>query len=102
MRSQPDTSSPVQDAVAAATRSGRDIPRSSHEAATVRPSYERILDAFARHGAMTPDEVAEKLGRSIFYIRPRCSELRALGLLRATCETRANPTSGLPASVLSL
>lgn len=67
-----------------------------------RPSYQHILDAFAAHGAMTPDELAEKLARSVFYTRPRCSELRALGLLHATGERRPNAISGLPAEVLSL
>jgi hypothetical protein len=50
---------------------------------------------------MTPDELAAKMDRSLFYTRPRCSELRALGLLHATGETRANAISGLHADVLS-
>jgi hypothetical protein len=38
----------------------------------LRPPHQRILDAFMIHGTMT---------RSVFYTRPRCSELRAMGLL---------------------
>lgn len=68
----------------------------------LRPSHQRILDAFIAYGTMTPDELAEKIARSVFYTRPRCSELRAMGLLRPTGEVRRNPESGLKASVLSL
>lgn len=68
----------------------------------LRPSHQRILDAFIAYGTMTPDELAEKIARSVFYTRPRCSELRAMGLLRPTGEVRRNPESGLKASVLSI
>jgi hypothetical protein len=68
----------------------------------IRPSHQRILDAFRIQGAMTPDELAAHIGRSVFYSRPRCSELRAMSLLHPTGETRENATSGLRAAVLSL
>lgn len=68
----------------------------------ISPSHQRILDAFRVHGAMTPDELAAYIGRSVFYSRPRCSELRAMSLLHPTGETRENATSGLRAAVLSL
>lgn len=68
----------------------------------IRPSHQRILDAFHAHGAMTPDELAAHIGRSVFYSRPRCSELRAMGLLHPTGEMHENATSGLRAAVLSL
>lgn len=67
----------------------------------LRPSHQRILDAFITHGAMTPDELAETIARSVFYTRPRCSELRTMGLLRPTGEVRRNPLSGLRAGVLT-
>lgn len=67
----------------------------------LRPSHQRILDAFQRRGALTPDELAAEIDRSVFYTRPRCSELRAMGLLRPTGETRRNASSGLRAMVLS-
>lgn len=69
---------------------------------TLRPSHQRILDAFMTHGTMTPDELADKIARSVFYTRPRCSELRAMGLLHPTGEVRRNPQSGLKAGVLSV
>lgn len=68
----------------------------------IRPSHQRILDAFRAHGAMTPDELAAHIGRSVFYSRPRCSELRAMRLLHPTGEMHENATSGLRAAVLSL
>ena len=67
-----------------------------------RPSHQRILDAFIAHGPMTPDELAEKIERSVFYTRPRCSELCAMGLLHRTGEAHINASSGLKADVLSL
>lgn len=80
--------------------SGRGTPASGPNA--LRPSHQRILDAFIAHGTMTPDELAEKIDRSVFYTRPRCSELRAMGLLHATGEVRRNAQSGLKAGVLSI
>jgi hypothetical protein len=72
------------------------------DACALRPSHQRILDAFMTHGTMTPDELADKIARSVFYTRPRCSELRAMGLLHPTGEVRRNPQSGLKAGVLSV
>jgi hypothetical protein len=80
--------------------SGRGTSTSNLNA--LRPSHQRILDAFIAHGTMTPDELAEKINRSVFYTRPRCSELRAMGLLHTTGEVRRNAQSGLKAGVLSL
>jgi hypothetical protein len=77
-------------------------PIDAGKALPLRPSHERILEAFAIYGAMAPDELAERIGRSALYVRPRCSELRAMGLLRATGESRRNPTSGLSAVVLAI
>ena len=68
----------------------------------LRPAHQRILDAFRVYGPMVPDELAERIGRSTLYVRPRCSELRAMGLLRATGQSRRNPTSGLSAVVLTV
>lgn len=50
---------------------------------------------------MTPDEIAASLGESILAIRPRCTELKALGLVVATPETRRN-ASGCRARVLAV
>lgn len=73
-----------------------------HDERRIRPSHQRILDAYRAHGAMTPDELAAQIGRSVFYSRPRCTELRAMGLLHPTGETRENAASGLHAAVLNL
>jgi hypothetical protein len=80
----------------AGTNTGQDAQR------RIRPSHQRILDVFRAQGAMTPDELAAQMGRSVFYSRPRCTELRAMGLLHPTGGTRENATSGLRAAVLSL
>lgn len=84
----------------------RDKANSGHfptgKAGSLRPSHQRILDAFVTFGAMTPDELAEKIARSVFYTRPRCSELRAMGLLRPNGEVHRNAASGLRAEVLTL
>lgn len=51
-----------------------------------------------RSKAMTADEVAAKLKRSILVIRPRISELRAKQKIEPTGKRRAN-ASGLMANV---
>ncbi len=66
----------------------------------LRPAHECLLSEFAKHGNMTPDELAEKIGRTVLYTRPRCSELRAMGYLYPTGEKRPN-SSGIDAGVLA-
>lgn len=83
-------------------RRGASEAESGADAGALRPSHQRILDAFSAHGTMTPDELADRMNRSVFYTRPRCSELRAMGLLHPTGEVRRNAQSGLKAGVLSL
>ena len=56
------------------------------DAATLRG---KVLDVL-KHGPLTADECASWLGESILSIRPRLSELRALGLIRDTGERREN------------
>lgn len=81
---------------------GHSAAAAGGKASKLRPSHQRVLDAFIAFGAMTPDELAEKIARSVFYTRPRCSELRAMGLLRPTGEVHRNPSSGLRAEVLTI
>lgn len=50
----------------------------------------------------TPDEVAIIIGRDKLAIRPRMTELRALGLIEDSGERRRNPSSGLKAIVYRL
>ena len=64
------------------------------DAATLRG---RALDLLQRE-ALTADEVALRLGRSILSIRPRISELRAKGLVENTGARRINQ-SGKAAAV---
>jgi hypothetical protein len=48
----------------------------------------RVLAYYTAGASATPDMVALVLGESILAIRPRCSELRAQGLLELTGERR--------------
>lgn len=51
------------------------------------------LDVIRTAEGATADEVAEILGRSILSIRPRVSELAALGLIYETTVRRPNASS---------
>lgn len=54
--------------------------------------------AVLQGAALTADEVAAKLGKSVLAVRPRIAEAHLLGLLIDTGKTRPN-ASGLPATV---
>ena len=49
-------------------------------------------------GPMTPDETADLLGRTVLAIRPRFSELKAMGHIEKTGVRRKN-ASGISADV---
>lgn len=74
-------------------------------AGTVGAAHCRILELLAdpeiRWGGLTPDEVAARMGRSVLYVRPRVSELLALGKLIPTGARRKN-SSRLSAGVVRL
>jgi predicted ArsR family transcriptional regulator len=57
-----------------------------------------VLDELVRRGPATADEIATRLERSALAIRPRLSELRAVGLIEDAGDRRKN-RSGLSASV---
>lgn len=79
-------------------------PTTSREAAeTVEVSLlqRAVCGCLDAHGAMTADECAAQLGLSILAIRPRFSELRALGLILDTGERHLN-RSGKRAAVWTL
>ena len=67
-------------------------------AATLR---DKSLTAICWRGAMTADEIAEVLGESVLSIRPRITELAALGGIIDTKERRKNK-SGRSAIVWAL
>lgn len=60
----------------------------------VKTLREKCL-ACLRGADMTADEVAELMHESILTIRPRISELKALGLIRATAERHHNSSGKL-------
>jgi hypothetical protein len=57
-----------------------------------------VLTELIRGGAGTADEIATRMRRSPLSIRPRLSELKALGKISATGERRLNE-SGMSAAV---
>lgn len=67
------------------------------DARTLRMAVLREL----QQGAGTADEIAERMGLSPFSVRPRCTELKALGKIKPTGERRRN-RSGMTAHVLTL
>ncbi|MGO3931788.1 HTH domain-containing protein [Rhodopseudomonas pseudopalustris] len=74
---------------------------SEDAAAKMAPRAPRIrntvLDEIAKHPAgVTADEIAAALGLSVLTVRPRVSELRRLGEIRATGDRRCN-ASGMTA-----
>lgn len=79
-------------------------PTTSREAAeTVDASGLRrlVLACLDRHGPMTTDECAQRLGRTVLAIRPRFSELRAKGQIADSGERHLN-VSGKRAVVWGL
>lgn len=69
-------------------------------ARSINDRQRKVLDAYRAAGrsGLTPDEAAAKVGRDILAVRPRVTELRALGLIEKTGERRTN-VSGLGAAV---
>ncbi|MEE8284226.1 MAG: hypothetical protein V3R63_04490, partial [Alphaproteobacteria bacterium] len=59
----------------------------------------RVYEAYLFFGAMTADECAAAIGLGVLTVRPRCTELRARGLLVASGERRPN-RGGRTAAVL--
>ena len=66
-------------------------------AVTLRDGARRAIEDAGRWGR-TADEAATALGRTVLAIRPRVTELAALGLIRDSGLRRAN-ASGKPAIV---
>lgn len=86
------------------TEPGWKAPGTSQEAAaTVDAQTLRslVLEALRQHGAMTADACAAWLGRSVLSIRPRFSELRAMGRIVNTGRLGTN-ASGRMAIVWGL
>lgn len=65
-----------------------------------KDSHRRILDIL-KTGDFTADEIAAKMGVTVLYCRPRCSELMKLGRIIETGERRINTISGKRAAVLT-
>lgn len=69
-------------------------PQTSIDAAkvvtpTIKEAQRIVLNVLKRE-ALTPDEVAARLGWDRLYVRPRCTELFNMGEVVRTGERRAN------------
>src|SRR5690606_17463202 len=51
-----------------------------------------LIENILREEELTADVIAKRIGRGLLYIRPRCSEMKLLGLIQPTGETRKNET----------
>lgn len=80
------------------TGTSEDAAKTAHQTASRLRVL--VLKALASQ-PMTTDEVAAQYDLSVLSIRPRCSELRALGLIVKTGERRVN-ASGCTANVWRL
>lgn len=75
------------------TLSGRRSAETSREAATaidrvLNARQREVLEAFARLGSATADEIGAAVGRRVTSTRPRTTELKARGFLAFTGEKR--------------
>ena len=88
-----------------ATPGTYNVSTSIQAAASMQPKASRLrglcLDALIDYGNMTPDETAAFLGLDKLSIRPRFSELKAMGEIVDTGERRAN-NSGKKAIVWTI
>lgn len=64
----------------------------------VRKTHQEILGVLGRRGALTADEIATDLKKTVLYVRPRVAELRALGRIRKVEGTRGRNASGMSAA----
>lgn len=81
-----------------AYRVGSDTSFAAAESVDAK-TLQRLVLTELRKGPGTPDEVAQRLGIDKLSIRPRCSELKALGRVIDTGERRKN-SNGKSAAVL--
>lgn len=63
-------------------------------APTVSHRRAEVLDDLRRHGPSTADEIADRIGRHWYVVRPRVSELTKLGFAVATGDKRPTGLGG--------
>lgn len=85
---------------APAFRAGSDTSFAAAESVDAK-TLQRLVLTELRKGPGTPDEIAERLRIDKLSIRPRCSELKALGRVVDTGDRRRN-ANGKSAAVLKL
>jgi predicted ArsR family transcriptional regulator len=68
----------------------------ANEIATAAPALRAmVVESLGKHGPMTTDETACKVGKTPLAIRPRFSELFAGGVIKKTSLRRRNPSGKL-------
>lgn len=80
---------------------GTETSREAAASVTTHEAYSGILAVLRCHGPKTADEVAEIMGLSVLYVRPRCSEMKLKGWIEPTGVRRPN-ASGRNADVLGI
>lgn len=83
----------------AGTSADAAVAIADHAKTVRRRALVAYAEAFPR--GLTPDEVATTVKESILTVRPRCAELKRLGHIKPTGETRKND-SGHSASVMQI
>ena len=58
-----------------------------------------VMDALRIYGPMTSDEIADAIWATVLAVRPRITELKALGWLEDTGDRRANASGRMAAVV---
>lgn len=77
--------------IAAGFKGNRDTSREAAERIPAKVLQAKVLAEFERPGCWwTADEVAERLHLSVLSVRPRVTELSALGKIRDSGERRPN------------
>ena len=82
-------------------RGGTSEQAAEEVAAVASNLRQAVVQVLSEVGEATADEIAEHLHESVLAIRPRCSELVAMGRVQKLARTRSN-RSGKQARVLAL
>jgi len=67
-------------------------------APTVKAAHRQILAEFGPGESLSADEIAKRIERSPYYVRPRVSELVRLGKLVRSTERTVNAATGMSAA----
>lgn len=80
-----------------ASDTGRDAAEAFHP--KLAPRRAEVIEHLRQNGPATAEDIAEATGRHWYVVRPRISELKALGLVTDTGLRRETPFGGRTAVV---